>query len=364
MKTNSGDQSVLTAGTQIETTLLAKAESLSKRGRLKQAAQTFQQLLDRNPKHVDALTGLGAIALKNGKRDHAYKFLSRALSLAPTSSTVHLSIGDFYSAIQDRESAAQHYQQAVQLDPTDSTARLRMQAARNLVGAAQDPDYGRGTETPWQADDWIWEERSHQACLFVLFAGLGIDFSPPTFIFHNFLKAYPKIDKLFVRDLGKRWYLNGLGSLASNVDETAELIRKKSASYERTVFVGSSAGGMAAILYGELTGADKILAFAPQTVLTQAKEKEIGDHRWPRLMEQLRTSTSSPRFLDLQCMDPYTSTIDIHYAASCKVDQKHAERVTGNRVAHIPHENAQGHMIALHLRDNGSLRNIIEAEFT
>lgn len=300
--------------------------------------------------------------LESGQLDGAKEVLAQALGIAPTSGQTHRLIGKLYSAMQDEESARVHYEEARRLDRLQATARARPTDEPSSRTTGRDSDDGRAGDMPWHDDDWIWEERDGRPTLFVLFAGLGIDDDPPTFIFYNFLKNVQAVDKLFVRDLGRRWYLDGLGELSANAEETTRLLREKCAGYERTVFIGSSAGGMAAILFGELIGADKIVSFAPQTVLTDAKEREIGDQRWPRLMQQIRDRHETSKFLDLKHLNPLATAIDIHFASGCDIDRGHAERLTGDKLRRIPHEEATGHLIALHLRDTGKLSEIIAAE--
>jgi len=359
----------LTNETQNEADLLTLAESLLARGEHSGAESAFLQLLGQDAQNVDALTGIGSIALQAGRLDAAHRLLSQALSIAPTSSKVHRLIGDYFDRNRDHSSALRHYEEAARLDSAAADAGSRLNATQESLGATresigilQDPDYGRGTNMPWDDGDWIWAERNEKPTLLVLFAGLGVGNNPPTFIFYNFLKDFPQVDKLFVRDLSRRWYLDGLGDLARNVEETSRLLSQRMADYDRTVFVGSSAGGMAAILYGELTGAHKVLSFAPQTVLTEAKEREIGDERWPRLMKKLRSCDGARQFLDLNNMAPFSTAIDIHYAVNCEHDKLHAQRIAGNRVTCFPHEDAQDHMLAMHLRDTGLLKKLFEAE--
>ena len=73
--------------------------------------------------------------------------------------------------------------------------------------------------------------------------------------------------------------MDGLGNTTKNFYETIDFIRKIiSKKGYRTVFsLGSSSGGFAAILYGNILKFKKVLAFNPQTVLSKEKELEIKD---------------------------------------------------------------------------------------
>lgn len=74
------------------------------------------------------------------------------------------------------------------------------------------------------------------------------------------ISAYKQI---FVRDIYKQWYLEGINSKVDTPSRLKELLKKETSGF-RVITVGSSAGGYAAILYGSLLGAEKIFAFNPQ----------------------------------------------------------------------------------------------------
>lgn len=73
-------------------------------------------------------------------------------------------------------------------------------------------------------------------------------------------KAYKHV---FVRDIQKQWYIEGINSRASSPELLLELLRNETAGYD-VVTIGSSAGGYAAVLYGSLLNAEKILSFNGQ----------------------------------------------------------------------------------------------------
>ncbi len=73
-------------------------------------------------------------------------------------------------------------------------------------------------------------------------------------------KAYKHI---FVRDIFKQWYLSGINSKIDSQEKLFDFLKKETYGYN-IINVGSSAGGYAAILYGSLLKAEKVLAFNPQ----------------------------------------------------------------------------------------------------
>lgn len=106
------------------------------------------------------------------------------------------------------------------------------------------------------------------------------------------------------------------------------------------VCIGCSAGGTAAILYGELLGVDKVIAFFPQTVLSDAKEKEWGDGRWAVFLAHMREQMTDARYLDFRKMNPFRTDIDIHYGLGHALDAIHALSVQGARVSWCGHDSS------------------------
>jgi len=72
---------------------------------------------------------------------------------------------------------------------------------------------------------------------------------------------------LLVKDPTNNWYNDGIEGAGEHVEEIARTLRAKIGS-RRVITVGSSMGAYAAILFGCLLGAERCLAFAPQTLLS------------------------------------------------------------------------------------------------
>ena len=346
---------------QISELLRAAAEK-DRAGDLPGAEQLYRALLKIDGQNIAGLNGLGVIALRLNRLDAAEQLFTLSLQAEASHGATHRYLGNVFSRRNDHERGLALYEEALRLNPQDQKAAEFIEQTRQAINLGEDPDYAVNREAPWADTDWAWEEIFGNPTLFVLFAGLGVNNNPPTFIFNRFLQQYPQIDRLYLRDLQGGWYQNGLGDLSVDVETTAAFIAGKITAYERTVFVGASAGGMAALLYGQLLGPSKILAFAPQTVLSEAKENDYRDRRWHPQMLALREKAANPDYLDLRNLNPFTVRTDIHYASNERFDRQHAERVQGDSLRRFAHDDAKGHLIALHLRDTGELRKIIEAE--
>jgi hypothetical protein len=234
--------------------------------------------------------------------------------------------------------------------------------------AIGDIDYSDNHKHPWKDIDDYYMEDNGGDTLLVTFAGMGLKQSIPTFIFYNFLKSYTNIDKLFLRDINCGYYITGIRNSTTCFKDTIEIYREliSRKKYKRIVGLGCSAGGYAAILYGQLLGFNKVLAFNPQTVLTERKEDLIGDvYNAPKICKWLRTlhpeDEEYQKALDLKNFCPFTCPIDIHYSVNGNkgADKKHAIYLESPNCTLIEHP-GNDHMIALILRDKGKLKEIID----
>ena len=73
-------------------------------------------------------------------------------------------------------------------------------------------------------------------------------------------KAYKHI---FFRDIYKQWYLKGINNNIDTPEKLTSWLKDETKGY-KVITIGSSAGGYAAMLYGSLLMAERILAFNPQ----------------------------------------------------------------------------------------------------
>lgn len=105
------------------------------------------------------------------------------------------------------------------------------------------------------------------------------------FDFFNSLNNYEH-NKFFFRDVSNKWYLYGVNEISSThlgfVKYLQNFINKNKIT--NIITIGSSAGGFAAILYGMILKANKVIAFSPQTCITNAFLKDNQDDRWIELL--------------------------------------------------------------------------------
>ena len=136
--------------------------------------------------------------------------------------------------------------------------------------------------------------------IIVFFGGMGsfkglanINDSLP-FEMSNFMSNnYKDISRLFFVDYFQCWYSKGIFKKPTSFKFCCEFIKKKIQDYKRVYFCGISSGGYAAILFGSLLNANKVLAFSPQTNLNILfKDGRIGHHNFPK-------NNIIPRHMDL-----------------------------------------------------------------
>lgn len=312
------------------------------------------------PDDAEALVGLATLSRRSGLRGLAAVLMGRATGCAPSSAELHDLHGQVLNEAGDYAAAVRAFERVIELDPAYPQGAGHLARARHDLAIARDPDYASVPGAPWSAADSVWEELTGNRTLLVLFAGLGVGAAPPTFIFRKFLAARTGVDKLFVRDTSRSWYQLGLPGVTTDVESTAAYLRRRRAAYDRVLFLGCSAGGMAAMLYGELAGADRVLAFAPQTVLSERKPRELGDERWEAALTRLRAGVADSRWLDLPDLGPLGGVVDIYYPVDSPTDRAHAEAVTGSRVRLHP-QPGSSHVIALEMRDDGRLGSVVDA---
>lgn len=116
---------------------------------------------------------------------------------------------------------------------------------------------------------------------------------------------------IFVRDLFKQWYVEGINNELNSIDKLAEFFRKETQGY-KVITVGSSAGAYAASLFGVLLNAEHVIAFSPQFSL-YPQISESNPSRDPLLFKYL-DDKSINKYFDLSNLID-KSSVPIFYIA-------------------------------------------------
>lgn len=81
---------------------------------------------------------------------------------------------------------------------------------------------------------------------------------------------------IFVRDIRKQWHISGINSKINSPWKLLDFLKEETAGY-RVITLGSSAGGFAAVLFGQLLQAEKIISFNGNFELLSKLETSTED---------------------------------------------------------------------------------------
>ncbi len=174
---------------------------------------------------------------------------------------------------------------------------------------------------------------SDSPVMLIAFAGLARN--AMAIPFFEFARSMSPFDakKVFVRDFHRSWYHRGAGEAGANIDEVAEHLRALIADsgVERTVAIGNSSGGYAALLFGTIVPVTEIHAFSPQTFIDRDLRHRHGDDRWEGDLDALHSSGAlDSRYADLLTMlgeDGAGTPANIYYSRKRELESVHAERL-------------------------------------
>ncbi len=124
---------------------------------------------------------------------------------------------------------------------------------------------------PLTGSQFTVERGKDPSVLVVAFTGFGGKLSVPTF---DFLRSTELLNysRILLCDNSRTCYMNGIPPIAQDLGALAALLRQHidELAPRCTMFIGSSGGSHAAILFGHLLGADYVHAFSPMTNLDPA----------------------------------------------------------------------------------------------
>ncbi len=104
------------------------ARRLLESGRIADAERAYQQVLETEPDHIEALNVIGLAALRAGHSQRALELLGRALAAAPQDAATLHHLGRAYESVDDFPRAAETEAAAVRAEPGFFVARLHLAA--------------------------------------------------------------------------------------------------------------------------------------------------------------------------------------------------------------------------------------------
>jgi pimeloyl-ACP methyl ester carboxylesterase len=213
----------------------------------------------------------------------------------------------------------------------------------------------------------LFRDGDQRQVLIVAFANLMPDHSLAPFCYVESLKKYP-VNQLFIRDMHKFMYLRGIDPVLDSVGKLSDFLRQKMDHLggDKTIFVGNSSGGYAAMLYGILTQPDVVLAFAPRTYLNKKNREKHSDFRNPHIVDTVAQGSRKYRarkYLDLKKLNQrvrnHKTGFHLFWDRQYRIDDINASRMQFRNYFHHPYEQG-GHMIAKYLRDTGVFDSILQ----
>ncbi|MGI9482303.1 MAG: hypothetical protein ACR2OR_08095 [Hyphomicrobiales bacterium] len=191
--------------------------------------------------------------------------------------------------------------------------------------------------------------------LIITFGGLKHGIGIPAFEFRKFLSGFP-VTRGYLRDHAQTWYHDGVRGAGASMADVTSYLKDLMGGYRKTIFAGNSMGGFAALYFGAHAGANKILAFAPQTFIGPARRLRHGDFRWYRQLSE----THLRHGLRLHVFDIANLNLEnaeIYAGADSRLDCIHAERLsgTGAQITIVPETK---HGLVRDLKKSGELVRI------
>lgn len=201
--------------------------------------------------------------------------------------------------------------------------------------------------------------------LLVAFGGIAKGLGVPPFEFFRMAEKL-QTKRMFVRDIDQAWYQRGLSGVSHDILSTADYLRRviEPLRVARTVFVGNSMGGYAAMLFGSLLNVHEVHAFSPQTYLGFWQRLLTLDRRWRQQIRSIQRDRQVKKsYFDLKNIladSPRRTVMHVHFADQHRLDSIHGHRLANlpSVVLHpYPH---RGHNLIKRLRKDGTLQSILD----
>ena len=171
---------------------------------------------------------------------------------------------------------------------------------------------------------------------------------------------------VILRDPHGLIYLKGVAPLGGDMAATAQGMVDLAAGLgaERILCFGTSAGGYAALRYGLMVGAERVIGFGALTLLTAERCRVRADGRaaglGQRLVDEVEAQLGDCRPM-LEARDP-PMQVDLYFGEKMPLDRFQAEHVDGVPGVRLhPLEGVGTHAVVSNLHNAGRLGDILKA---
>jgi predicted esterase YcpF (UPF0227 family) len=165
----------------------------------------------------------------------------------------------------------------------------------------------------------------------------------PPFEFLRYLSSIytNKYDLYFFIDRNQCWYHKGINNITTNIDETVDYLKNIIKNYKKVIFMGISAGGYAAILFGSLCNVSNVISFIPQTILN-----EPINPKYKNLKQVINKNTQYLLYGDTSIKD----TNNLHHIRHCNnIEEYKNVKVIRNNNCNLKQ-----------MKDDGTIKKIID----
>ena len=196
--------------------------------------------------------------------------------------------------------------------------------------------------------------------LVITFGGLFTMGVPP-FEFKRIMSEFD-VKRLFLRDVDRAWYQLGVRGLGEDVLSLARQLTtlRHEAHARRVVCLGASNGGFAAMMLGALIRADVVLAFGPQTSMTQEFRETHNETRWAEHYAKIHEGAihgSGKMFLDARevLLTTGAAPTYVWFPIQFQPDVLHAKHMAGVPNVTLCPFGYDHHDVVKRMRDTGHL---------
>lgn len=199
--------------------------------------------------------------------------------------------------------------------------------------------------------------------IFIVFGGINQGVGIPVFEFKGIAKEI-EAKFIYVRDVSQTWY-QGLhpgvgGGVYKLKNRLVEIINENKG--HRLVCIGNSMGGYAALVFGSLLSADRVLSFAPQTFINVWHRFIYSDKRWRKKIVKARSLPSAaPDTFELRSFlknAGYREAL-VYFDPAHRLDARHAKRLEllpNTRLITLD----GGHGVIRVLKERGELQKLLQ----
>jgi hypothetical protein len=228
-------------------------------------------------------------------------------------------------------------------------------------------------------DEHVLIDEIHPGEALVIAFGYADWHATPRFDFFGRLKkleaaAGRPLNKILVRDTQNAWYHRRIPGLGDHVDDTVKSLRAiiRGIAPGRLITIGQSMGGYAAIMFGMLLRADRIISFGPLSFLNAEQALCYHDRRWLSVMQKLEADPPGSGYDDLPALclkqRPAHSELHLHFGTrpdgegareSVNLDAFHANRFAAYKRCHLHPYPFSGHTVVQSLIDHKQLDRLL-----